>query len=348
MVDTNEVYLVDNAVRNEYVVSSEKIKKVNYKKNLYRAIDFDIKPSWDYLNEYNFYIQDQTIMTYNSDKLKDVFENGLRQGIDFSDVNITTREKIYEIQDDQVYTKHLLDFKVQCSGLFNLLLNQLLAFRIKVEGDDKRELKKNIEHNFKLSNRPGLKNWVPNKSYLKFDMVLYNGVSYRAKNDSNSSEFLAQDWDELGVHKYYSFANSISFFETEHGKKCWGIIKHSMPYIIDKHLGDVVSLKLVNCPCPALNDWFEYDSKTFRITKIIENKGHYDFIELFGCELMKYKSENLPDILSDWQARGWPEVKFNIINSLDNPSTGVAGVEIIVPDYAEHDSECIFDCVLGE
>jgi len=270
----------------QYQIASTNITKAQYKENLYKELHIEFEPQWEYLYV-GFNQEQKTIKTYNQKKLEKILPV---KNADYKKIRILKKEirpagtNQYSVFNNKLYKTIDCNIEIDYQYFCNVLRSESIC--INVVSDDRKKLSKTIEYKFKIPHKPGLQQWQPKTQYFKFDIVWHNNASYKARRDNCTEEFDIAIWEKINKKQYLSFNYAPSFFNTEHGERCFEKMKHAMPFIVDENLGDCVTLTIVNAHAPQLNDWFVFRGKKFRIVKYSVHKGTFDFVEIVGREIL--------------------------------------------------------------
>lgn len=271
----------------QYQIAQSNITKIQYKENMYKELRIEFEPQWEYLYA-GFNQERHTIKTYNQKKLEKILPV---ENADYKKIRILRRKiepaatSQYSVFNNRLYKTIDCNIEIDYQYFCNVLRSESIC--INVASDATKKLSKPIEYKFKIPHKPGLQQWQANVKYLKFDIVWHNNASYKARRDNCAEEFDDTSWEKINKKQYLSFNYDPSFFNTEHGARCFEKMKIAMPFIIDENLGDCITVTIVNAQGPQLNDWFEFRGKKFRVVKYSVHKGTFDFVEIVGREMLK-------------------------------------------------------------
>ncbi len=333
IVNSNNVQLLCG-IGDQYIFDSKNVTKVQFKENIYKGVKIEFEASWDYLHQ-GFDVVHGYINTYDVEKLKKkIPTNGDYKKIRVLNSNLREIASHLVCDADDVFKMYTCDVTVDYQYFCSVLRSESLI--IEAEQDiANKQLIKNIEYKFKIPHKPGLKNWIADTQYYKFDIVWHDSAAYRARKDNKASEFDESAWEKINKKQYLSFNHEPSFFATKHGSSCFAKIHQAIPFLIEKNIGDSVTLVIVDAQSPKLNGWFEFNGKKFRVVKYTQHCGTFDFVEIFGQEILQTDlNHHITADRINWENDDvMPVTTYDLVSAPKNSVDGkFEGVVINVPD----------------
>lgn len=269
----------------------------------FEGCSFNFIVNWNHFVN-NLLRKEHPISTENFSEFKRKFDSFLPANIYLKEYN--NIQYIYTIENDILYrtAKFDLSFWIDSSHICNRKERICVTYNL----DNSH---RNFQKTFKL-NLPSKEYavlWKDNVEYFTGEIVEYNEKYYKAIKDNNSSipNLSKNDWQVISFNDF-SFSNVSSFYNTEYGKQTYKFLKENLKFFIEKNIGEKIILQLFGSFACDLNDFFKYNSKSYRIVEIeIVYENNNNSIKITGIEILDHINENTLKIFDD--------VKFNFDDS---------------------------------
>lgn len=357
VVKFGAVHMLQQAMlesRRQYIIQPEKVLKASCMPCRYKAIKVDFDAFWKFNNVCAAYVNKEiSVLDFEKIKRK-IPVRGDYKNVRILHSNVAKKNvKWFRNQNDEFTFFPIVDCDLSLvfQYTFNVLRRENLCFHFGASD----AIPKIVNYNMRLPYGASAKNWISNAYYHKQDVVLFEGDFYKALCDNRSIVFTSVDWEKIPSGKHLSFNNCFSFFDSDYGQKCLEKIKLVLPFFVEKNVGEVLEIEVVQKDIPSLDDWLLYQGKNFRIVQVnavcaLQNVVKISAVQILdNISIARDQPDYADDEYCDWNeylsAIKWQHDPFSA--SADVAVYGVKhdsaleGVSINTPDDVEVHSNAI-------